>query len=183
MNDTDSPISSASGQASHVKKILGEALGVAFSSKFDYRFYRHAMRVGPSNVEDLGSLLVVECLENFGNHTDEQWIIQALERVVKRLTRESLREVPLTFSPIAQHSAEPEQTESLIPHELRSVILSKLSTDQVKFLDLYLSVGENIDRVERMKRTVLSLGMSQSKGYQMLQLIKSAINPALRHTK
>jgi hypothetical protein len=120
----------------------------------------------------------LECLEEFREkQADEKEVIQALERVVKRLKRESKGEVPLTFSPTARDGAEPAPLEEVIPNELRSILLAQLSTFQVLFLETYLAEVESPDRVERMKRTAAKLGMSTSSAYEIMRNIKNVLRP------
>jgi len=167
--------------AARLAETLRDVLGLDPPPNFEPRFIAHARRVGPSNVEDLGSLLLLECLEerDAGRPMDGPAILRALERVVKRLERAARREVPLTFAPADPRPPAPAPDEDRLPAELRDAIVSRLTFFHGLFLETYLDQDRERKRVERIERTASELGMSRSAAYDLMREVKGVLGPLL----
>jgi hypothetical protein len=86
--------------ASRLIEILQRELRLDLPPGFAKVFLWHAKKVGSSNYEDLGSLLLLECLEarNKGVTLDAKEVARALDRVRHRVVREIRRQATTATS-------------------------------------------------------------------------------------
>jgi hypothetical protein len=124
--------------AARFARLLRDSLKIDLPESLEHVFIRQAKRVGVANYEDLGSWVLLECLERkaSGEVMSQEGVFRAIDRVRKRITRRARR--LLISGAILGQLAEPpraipEKT-NLIVNEFRE-ILSGLSPIHVLVFD------------------------------------------------
>jgi DNA-binding NarL/FixJ family response regulator len=134
--------------------IQAQVITASVSPGLEKHFMEQARRVGVSNVDDFLSCVLLECLET--SSSDEQSIRKAIDRVKKRIERQSRKQVT-GMEAVVDAQAAP--TRRLIP------LLDEFSGEELAILEL-LSQGHNY------KQIASEIGISSATYYRVLARIK-----------
>ena len=149
-----------------------DGLGVELPDNFVAISRANAQRVGPSNFEDLGSLVLLECweLKKSGIALDVRSVVQVVDRIRHRIVRKAKRrrEVPLISEP-ADASGGASLATPPLANSIFSFLRSKSSA-----LDVYVFEQRYLDG-RNVKDIANELGMPQSTVYDRLAKTKKAL--------
>jgi RNA polymerase sigma factor (sigma-70 family) len=132
----------------------------------------HFARVGRSNFDDLGSWVLLECLEKYRGGTKVDWaeVLRAADRIRRRITRQHARERALPDADVAVDAAASSPSSAI---DLKSLLKNLPQTDLVIFHSFYLEGKKPADIGER-------LGMSQAQVYRRLGTVRNMLMHHLR---
>jgi DNA-binding transcriptional ArsR family regulator len=159
---------------------LTETLALGLEVPADEREYAelerslsaHFARVGRSNFDDLGSWVLIECLEKYRGGAGVDWaeVLRAADRIRRRIARRRARERALPDADVAVAAAASSPSSAV---DLESLLKNLPRTDLIIFHGFYLDGEKPIDIGER-------LGMSQAQVYRRLREVR---NMLLRHLR
>jgi hypothetical protein len=154
------PKGSIESYASRLAQLIHDELGVELPSNFEGIFRFHAEKVGPSNYEDLGSWVLLECLEEKRRgELDAKAVIRAVDRIRHRITRMTKREVKAIAEPPNRGPAAKSPWQEV--SDFLSSANSELSPLEVLVFQRHFLEGETIASL------ATELGLSLTKAYKV----------------
>jgi hypothetical protein len=177
MTSTDTE-DSAREHASRLIKSLSETLGIRVPGvaveygRLEKSLAAHLGRVGPSNVDDLSSWILLECLEKHRGGTAVSWVdvLRAADRIRHRISRQHARERTLSTADIAVNAT---ATNSSPAIDMTSLLKKLSQTDLVIFHSFFLDDERAADIAKR-------LGISLAQVYRRLSEIRDMLAHYLR---
>ena len=152
--------------------LLRELYGCTVSDRFVQQFISEALRLGSSDYEDLGQLVLLECQDLLSQHDkiSDQSLGRIVHRIRQRLARRARREMQVDPTLLVQRRAHPveQPSASLSEAGLRQLI-DALSPDEAIVLHFMVFEG-------RTPRDIASvLGVSLATVYRRLDAAKRHI--------
>lgn len=165
---------SAETYTSFLAEELRKVLEIDLPNNFERIFLRHISLIGMNNYAELGSLVMLECLEKKaqGKDIDGDELLRIVDRIRHRIVRQARREIPVDMAKNfamrgIRADINPERTALL--RDILSKFLKHLSPLQV-FLFNYFFIEGNKDK----KQILDSLNISQATLYRRLEDIRKA---------
>jgi hypothetical protein len=163
-----SPEWSSRTYSAYLAQLLRNIIGVELPHNFENIFLSHAARVGTSNFEDLGSLIVLECIEvkSHGIDVNSDTLNRIIDRVRHRIARGIRREVQSNYEPADPRRPVPDKLDL---REFFEIAKAQLSPLHVLLFEQHYLDGRRIDDL------AAELGLSKSTAYRMTKDIKNAL--------
>jgi len=141
-------------------------------AKLERSLSAHLARVGRSNFDDLGSWVLLECLEKYRGGATVDWaeVLRAADRIRHRITRQQTRERALPDANVAVDAAAASPSSAI---DLKSLLEKLPQTDLIIFHSFYLEGKKAADIGER-------LGMSPAQVYRRLSDVRNMLVHQLR---
>jgi RNA polymerase sigma factor (sigma-70 family) len=150
--------------------LLCQVYGGTVSDRFARKFVSEALHLAPSDYEDLGQIVFLECydLVSQGGELSDKTLEQIVHRIRQRLARHARRELQIDPSLLEQCSARrSEQPSAIMSESALKRLIDDLSPDEA--LVLHLSVFEG-----RAPRDIAgALGVSLATIYRRLDSAKT----------
>lgn len=132
-----------SAYAHRLSDLLREVYGGTHSDRFVRQFVSESHHLGPSDYEDLGQLVFLEChdLRSQGGELSDESLRRIVHRIRQRLARRARREMQVDPALLAQHHAHSNEQPSVSDAAIRRLI-DALSPDEAIVLHFIVFDGK-----------------------------------------
>lgn len=165
--------------ANRLADTLRDALRSDLPDDFADIFCWHARRLGPSNCEDLGQWVILECLEEKQKKgtVDGATVVRAIDRIRHRIIRRSQREAQALseIKDASMKSGQPQVRSVESVEEIVRFALKQFTPIQLFLFEGHYLNGRGIDEL------ATELGISRSTSYRLLSNVKHSIRAHMKH--
>jgi hypothetical protein len=154
--------------SSSLKKELHK-LQVELPDKFEDIFIKNVYRIGISNYVELGSWIMIECLEKKKKeeYIDEQTLLRIIDNIRHRIARRMRHEGPQKILTNEEIDTRTNIEETALLRHRFSIFLKNLSYDEIRIFE-YFFIEEEKDK----EKIIKELEISQATFYRRLERIK-----------